>query len=78
MKNLKSRVSHEELGVEIGRIRGTRTKDLLVEVKFDARDRGRLDSAFHDLVGESGSVHHLVPTVDVEILTPIPLRRPRR
>ena len=29
---------------------------------------GRLDSAFRDVVGESGSVRHLVPTVEVEIM----------
>ena len=29
---------------------------------------GRLESVFRDVVGESGSVSHLVPTVDVEIM----------
>ena len=32
LKNLKSRVNPEELGIKIGGIRDTRTKDLLVEV----------------------------------------------
>ena len=68
LKNLKSRVNPEELGVKIGGIRETRTKDLLVEVKCAAEDRGRLDTAFRDVVGESGSVRHLVPTVEVEIM----------
>ena len=68
MKNLKIRVNPEELGVKIGEIRETRTKDLLVEVKCTAEDRGRLDSAFRDVVGPSESVRHLVPTVEVEIL----------
>ena len=68
LKNLKSRVNPEELGVKVGGIRETRTKDLLVEIKCAARDRGKLDSAFRDAVGESGSVRHLVPMVEVEIL----------
>ena len=50
MKNLKSRVNPEELGVVIGGIRETRTKDLLVEVKCTAKDRGRLDFAFRHVV----------------------------
>ena len=68
LKNLKSRVNPEELGVEVGGIRETRTKDLLVEIKCAAGNRGKLDSAFRDAVGESGSVRHLVPMVEVEIL----------
>ena len=56
LKNLKSRVNPEELGVRICGIRETRTKDLLVEVKCAAENRGRLDSAFRGVVGESGSV----------------------
>ena len=68
LKNLKSRVNPEELGVKVGGIRETRTKDLLVEIKCAAGDRGKLDSAFRDAVGESGSVRHLVPMVEVEIL----------
>ena len=67
LKNLKSCVNPEELGVKIGGIRETRTKDLLVEVKCTAEDRGRLDSAFRDVVGKCGSVRHLVRTVEVEI-----------
>ena len=68
LKNLKSYVNPEDFGVTIGRIRKTRLKDLLVEVRYAAKDRVRLDSAFRDEVGETGSVRHLVPTVDVEIL----------
>ena len=37
-------------------------------MKCAAENRGRFDSAFRGVVGESGSVHHLVPTVAVEIL----------
>ena len=68
LKNLKSRVNPTELGVRIGGIRETRAKDLLVEVKCAAENRGRLDSAFRGVVGGSGSIRHLVPTVEVEIL----------
>ena len=45
LRNPKSFVNFEELGVKIGGIRETRTKDLLVEVKRAAEDRGRLDPA---------------------------------
>ena len=68
LKNLKSGVNPEELGVRIGGVRETRTKYLLAEVKFAAENRERLDSAFRGVVGESGSVRHLVPTIEVEIL----------
>ena len=68
LKSLKSRVNPEELGFKIGGIRETRTKDLLVKVKCAAENRGRLDPAFRDVVEESGSVYHLVPTVEVVIL----------
>ena len=68
LKNLNSRVNSEELEVRIVGIRETRTKDLLVEVKCTAENRGRLDSALRGAVGESGSVRHLVPTTEVEIL----------
>ena len=68
LKNLQSRVNPEELGVMISGVRETRTKDLLVEIKCAAKDRGRLDSAFRDVVRETGSVRHLVPTNEVDIL----------
>ena len=67
LKNLKIRVNPEELGVRIGGVHETRTKYLLVEVKSAGENRGRLDSAFRGVVGESGSVRHLVPTAQVEI-----------
>ena len=47
----RSNASHEELGIAIGGIRKTRKNDLLVKVKCATRDRGRLDSAFLDVVG---------------------------
>ena len=53
LKNLKSRVNPEELGFRIDGIRETRTKYLLVEVKCAAENRGKLDSAFRGVVGES-------------------------
>ena len=58
----------EELEFRIGGIRETRTTDLLVEVKCTAENRGRLHSAFRGDFAESGSVHHLVSTVEMEIL----------
>ena len=45
LKSLKSRVNPEEVGVKIGGNRETRTKDLMVEIKCAAEDRGSLDSA---------------------------------
>ena len=68
LKNLKCRVSPKELGVKIGGIQKTRTKGLQVKVKCAAEDRGKPDSAFRDVVGESGLVRHVVPTVKLEIL----------
>ena len=37
-------------------------------MKCAAYDRGRLDSAFRDVDVETGSVGHVVPTLEVEIL----------
>ena len=48
--------------------RPKRAKDLLVEVKYAAKERGRLDSAFCDVVGETASICHFVPMVEVEIM----------
>ena len=67
-KDLRKKKSKKELGLKIGGIKETRTKDLLVEVKCAAKDRGRLDSAFRDIVEETGFVRHIIPTVEVEIL----------
>ena len=49
-------------------IRETRSKGLLVEIGCAAKDRDRLDSVFWDVVGEQGTVHHLVPIIQVKIL----------
>ena len=68
LKSLISRVNAEKLGVTIGETKKTRSKDFLFEVKCAAKDRGRLNSAFRDVVGETKSVHHLVPMFEVEIL----------
>ena len=43
LKNRKSRVNPEELGVTIGGIRESRSKDLLDEVKCAVKHKGRLD-----------------------------------
>ena len=45
----------------------TRSKDLLVEVRWSVEARGILSSAFENVIGESGSVRHLVSTTEVEI-----------
>ena len=37
-------------------------------MKCAAKDRGRLDSAFRDVVGGSGSVRHFILTVEVKIM----------
>ena len=68
LKNLKSHVNSEELGATIRGIRETRFKDLLFEVNCAAKDRGRLDSAFRGVIGESRSVPLLFTMVEVEIL----------
>ena len=68
LRNLKIRVSPEELGAKIGGIRETRAKDLLVELKCNVKDRVGLNSTFHEAIGAPGCVRHLVPTVEVEIL----------
>ena len=64
LKNLKSRFNLVELGATVRGVRETRSKDLLVEVNCAAKDRGRLDSVFRDIVR---SAHHLVPIVEVKI-----------
>ena len=61
LKSLKSSVNPEELGISVLGIRDTRSKDLLVEMKCVAKDRGRLDSVFRDAIAESRTVPHLVP-----------------
>ena len=68
LKNLQSRVNPEELWARIGGIRETRMNDLLFVLKCVAKDTVRLDSAFPEVIGETGSVHDLVPSVEVEIL----------
>ena len=67
LKNLKKPVKPEELGVTFQGIRETRSKDLLVELKYSKDDRERLDSAFKEVVGASGSVRQLIPRIEVEI-----------
>ena len=43
-----------------------RSKDLLVEFKCSKKNRGRLESAFKEVIGNSGSVWHLIPRIAVE------------
>ena len=56
------------MAAKVGVIRESRTKDLLVELKCKVKHRVSLDSAFREAIGAAGSVRHLVPTVEVEIL----------
>ena len=49
-ENRAVKTNPEELGVTIEGIRETRSKYLLVELKCAVKDRGRLDSAFRDVV----------------------------
>ena len=51
LKDLKKRVKSVEPGVTVQGIRETCSKDLLVELKYSKQDRGRLDSAFKEVIG---------------------------
>ena len=39
----------------------------MVEIKWAAEDRGRLNSAFQGVVGDGGSIGHLIPRIELEI-----------
>ena len=61
LRDLKKRVNPDELGVTVQGLRETRSKDLLVELKCFKEDRGRIDTAFNEAVGASGTIRHLIP-----------------
>ena len=65
---LKKHVNPDELGATIQGIRETRSKDILEELECSKKDRGRLGTAFKEAIGASGSVHHLIPRIEVEIV----------
>ena len=67
LRGLKKRVNPDELGATVQGIRETRSKELIVELKCSKKDRERLDIAFREAVGASGTVRHLIPRIEVEI-----------
>ena len=60
LRDLKRRVKPEGIWE-------TRSKDLLVELKFPKEGRGWLNSAFQEAIGVSGTVRHLIPRIEVKI-----------
>ena len=56
------------MGIRVQGIRETRSKDLLVELKFSKKGKRRLDTAFKEANGFSGTVRHLVPQIEVKIV----------
>ena len=67
LRELKKRVNPDELGATVQGIREKRSKDLLVELKCSTKSRGRLDTAFKEAVGASGTIRHLIPRIKVAI-----------
>ena len=67
LRELEKRVNPEELGATVQRVRKTRSKDLLVELKCSTKSGGRLDTAFKEVIGARGTVRHLIPRIEVEI-----------
>ena len=73
LRGLKKRVNPDELGATVQGIRETRSKDLIVEQKCSKKDRERLDTAFKEAFGASGTtvpLHdhcHLISSIEVEI-----------
>ena len=67
LKDLKKRVKPDELGVTVQVIKETRSKDLLVGLKCFKEGRGRLNTIFKEVIGAIGTVHHLIPRIEVEI-----------
>ena len=56
LKDLKKWVKPKELSVTVQGIRKTRSKDLLMEVKYAAKDKERIDSAFQKSVDPSDTL----------------------
>ena len=61
LRELKKRVDPDELSATVQGIRETRSNDLLVEIKCFAKSRGRLDTAFKEVIGAMRTVRHLNP-----------------
>ena len=60
-------VKSEQLGVTFQGIRENRSKNLLVDLKRSAENRQRQNPAFSEVVGASGSVHHLISRIELEV-----------
>ena len=67
LREIKMRVNPDELGATVQRIRETHSKDLLAELNCSTKSRGRLDTAFKEVIGARGTVRHLIPRIEVEI-----------
>ena len=48
-------------------IRKTHSKVLLVKLKFSKGGRGRLDTAWKEVIGATGTVRHFIPRIEVKI-----------
>ena len=68
LESLKSSVNPEKLVSSVRGIRKARSKDMLVQVKYAAKNWGRLDSTFRDVIRKRGFVYHLVSVAKVEIM----------
>ena len=44
-----------------------RSKDLPVGLKCSKECRGQLDTAFQEVIRASGTAHHLIPRIEVEV-----------
>ena len=68
LRERKMRVNSDELGATVQGIRDTRSKDLLVEIKCSAKSRGRLGTAFKEVIGARGTVRQPIARIEVEIV----------
>ena len=67
LRDLKKRDNPDELGAAVQGIRETRSKDLLVGLKYSTKSREKIDTAFKEVIGARGTVRHLIPRIEVEI-----------
>ena len=63
----KKRLNPDVLGATVQGISDTRSKDLPVELKCSIKSRGRLETAFKEVIGVKGTVRHLIPRIEVDI-----------
>ena len=67
LRDPKKRVKPYEIGVTVYGIREKHSKNLLVELKCSKGGRGRLDTAFKEVIGARGTLRHLIPRMKIEI-----------